>query len=41
MSSAPLRGMLFDWRGTLFHDESVADRIREVLHPFGRDPSAP
>jgi len=35
MSSA-FRAVLFDWRGTLFHDEDEADWIRASAASIGR-----
>jgi hypothetical protein len=33
------RAVLFDWRGTLFHDESDAEWIRASAASIGRSPS--
>jgi putative hydrolase of the HAD superfamily len=37
MNSSPVRGILFDWRGTLFHDEEDVDWIRASAASIGRD----
>lgn len=34
--STAFRAVLFDWRGTLFHDEDEADWIRASAAPLGR-----
>ena len=33
----PIKGVLFDWRGTLFHDLSDADWVRTSAAAIGRD----
>jgi hypothetical protein len=37
MNSSPIRGILFDWRGMLFHDEEDVDWIRATAASIGRD----
>jgi hypothetical protein len=37
MNASLVRGVLFDWRGTLFHDEEDVDWIRASAASIGRD----
>ena len=37
MNSWPVRGILFDWRGTLFHDEEDVEWVRASAASIGRD----
>jgi FMN phosphatase YigB (HAD superfamily) len=37
MNSSPVCGVLFDWRGTLFHNEEDVDWIRASAASIGRD----